>query len=194
MHRVLALATLSLVALAGCVPPPGDAARSVTPSASGALATRRGAGGELRILYWQAPSTLNTHQATGPKDSDAARLVLEPLASLGKDGQPIANGLAAEIPTVANGGIAKDFTSVTWKLRQGVRWSDGTPFSADDVVFTHQYQCDPATAATTLGRCDNVQSVTARDVNTVVVTYRSPNPYVFQWGVGAEGTVLQKQQ
>jgi peptide/nickel transport system substrate-binding protein len=194
MHRVLALATLSLVALAGCVPPPGDAARSVTPSASGALATRRGAGGELRILYWQAPSTLNTHQATGPKDSDAARLVLEPLASLGKDGQPIANGLAAEIPTVVNGGIAKDFTSVTWKLRQGVRWSDGTPFSADDVVFTHQYQCDPATAATTLDRCNNVQGVAARDANTVVVTYRSPNPYVFQWGVGAEGTVLQKQQ
>src|SRR6185503_3644005 len=99
-----------------------------------------------------------------------------------------------EIPTLANGGIAKDFTSVTWKLRQGVRWSDGTPFSADDVVFTYQYQCDPATAATTLDRCDNVQSVVARDANTVIVTYRSPNPFVFQWGVGAQGTVLQKHQ
>jgi peptide/nickel transport system substrate-binding protein len=196
MHRVAFLAIASLIALAGCVPPPGDATRTTSPSgSSGAVAgSRRGAGGELRILYWQAPSTLNTHQATGPKDSDAARLVLEPLASLGKDGQPIANGLAAEIPTVANGGIARDFTSVTWKLRQGVRWSDGTPFSADDVVFTYQYQCDAAAAATTLDRCDNVQSVVARDANTVVVTYRSPNPYVFQWGVGAPGTVLQKHQ
>ena len=196
MRRLGSLAIATLVALAGCVPPTGDANPTTNPGgSSGAIAgSRRGAGGELRILYWQAPSTLNTHQATGPKDSDAARLVLEPLASLGKDGQPIANGLAAEIPTVANGGIAKDFTSVTWKLRQGVRWSDGTPFSADDVVFTYQYQCDPATAATTLDRCDNVKSVVARDANTVVVAYRSPNPYIFQWGVGAQGTVLQKHQ
>jgi len=176
------------------VPPQGDT-RSPTPSgASGALAAPRGAGGDLRILYWQAPSTLNPHLATGPKDSDASRLVLEPLASLGKDGQAIANGLAAEIPTVANGGIAKDFTSVTWKLRQGLKWSDGTSFSADDVAFTYQYQCDPLTGASTFDRCDAVKSVVARDANTAVVTYRSPNPFVFQWGVGATGAILQKDQ
>ena len=155
---------------------------------------QRGAGGDLKILYWQAPSTLNPHLAIGPKDSDAARLVLEPLASLGKDGQPIANGLAAEIPTVANGGIAKDFTSVTWKLRPGVKWSDGSSFSADDVAFTYTYQCDPLTAASTFDRCDGVQSVVARDPNTVLLTYRSPHPFVFQWGVGSEGSILQKDQ
>jgi len=155
---------------------------------------RRGSGGDLKILYWQAPSTLNPHLATGPSDSDAARLVLEPLASLGRDGQPIANGLAAEIPTVANGGIAKDLTSVTWKLRQGVKWSDGSPFSADDVAFTYQYQCDPLTGASTFDRCDGVQSVVARDPNTVVVAYRSPHPFVFQWGVGSDGAILSKDQ
>jgi len=185
----------SFVVLAACVPQQTDVARSSTPSnSSGTLVSQRGAGGDLKILYWQAPSTLNAHQATGPKDSDAARLVLEPLASLGKDGQPLANGLAAEIPTVANGGIAKDFTSVTWKLRQGIKWSDGTPFSADDVAFTYQYQCDPATAASTFDRCDGVRSVAARDANTVVVSFRSPHPYVFQWGVGAGGAILQRDQ
>jgi len=192
-RRIAAFAITALVALAACVPQT-DATRNSTPAGSGTLVSQRGAGGDLKILYWQAPSTLNTHQATGPKDSDAARLVLEPLASLGKDGQPIANGLAAEIPTIANGGVAKDFTSVTWKLRQGVKWSDGTPFSADDVAFTYQYQCDPATAASTFDRCDGVQSVAARDDNTVVVTYRSPHPYVFQWGVGADGAILQRDQ
>jgi peptide/nickel transport system substrate-binding protein len=165
-----------------------------TPSSSSALATGRGAGGDLKILYWQAPTTLNTHRAAGPKDADAARLVLEPLASLGKSGEAIANGLAAEIPTVANGGIAKNFTSVTWKLRQGVKWSDGTVFSADDVVFTYQYQCEPTTGASTFARCDGLQSVVARDSNTVVVTYRSPRPFVFQWGVGPDGTILQRDQ
>src|SRR6202165_1897218 len=193
--RFAAIGTASIVALAACVLPPGDTTRSTVPStSSGALVAQRGAGGDLKILYWQAPSTLNPHLATGPKDSDAARLVLEPLASLGKDGEAIANGLASEIPTVANGGIAKDFTSVTWKLRQGVKWSDGTPFSADDVAFTYLYQCDPLTAASTLDRCDGVQSVVARDSNTVVVTYRSPHPFVFQWGVGSEGAILNKDQ
>ena len=192
--EALGIAFVAAVIATACVLPQGDT-RSPTPSsASGALAVQRGAGGDLQILYWQAPSTLNPHLATGPKDSDAARLVLEPLASLGKDGQAIANGLAAEIPTVANGGIAKDFTSVTWKLRQGVKWSDGTPFSADDVAFTYDYQCDPLTAASTFDRCDGVQSVVARDANTVLVTYRTPHPFVFQWGVGSEGAILQKDQ
>jgi len=195
-RRLAALGIASIAALLGaaCVAPPSET-RSPAPSGSpGAPVAQRGAGGDLRILYWQAPSTLNPHLAIGPKDSDAARLVLEPLASLGKDGQPIANGLAAEIPTIANGGIAKDFTSVTWKLRPGVKWSDGTPFSADDVAFTYSYQCDPATAASTFDRCDGVQSVVARDPSTVVLTYRSPHPFVFQWGVGSEGAILQKDQ
>jgi peptide/nickel transport system substrate-binding protein len=189
-RRLAALCMTSILGVA-CFP----STLSPTPSSSsGGLGTQRGAGGDLRILYWQAPSTLNPHLATGPKDSDAARLVLEPLASLGKDGQPIANGLAAEVPTLANGGVAKDFTSVTWKLRPGVKWSDGSSFSADDVAFTYQYQCDPLTAASTFDRCDGVQSVVARDSNTVVVTYRSPHPFVFQWGVGSEGAILQKDQ
>jgi peptide/nickel transport system substrate-binding protein len=189
--RLAALAITSLVALAACVPPQPA---TQTPSPGSALGGQRGAGGDLKILYWQAPSTLNTHRATGPKDSDAARLILEPLASLGKDGQPIANGLAALIPTVANGGVARDFRSVTWKLREGVKWSDGSAFSADDVIFTFQYQCEPATAASTFERCDGVQSVVARDSNTVVVTYASPHPFVYQWGVGPGGTILQKDQ
>lgn len=194
-RRLAASWIVSLLALTACTPQQNEAPQSAAPrGSSGALVSQRGAGGDLKVLSWQAPTTLNTHQATGPKDADAARLVLEPLASLGKDGQAIANGLAAEIPTIANGGIAKDFTSVTWKLRQGVKWSDGTLFSADDVVFTYQYQCEPATAATTFDRCDGLQGVVARDANTVVVTYRSPHPFVFQWGVGPDGTMLQKEQ
>ncbi len=186
----------SIVALLGaaCVPQQSDTHTPAPSGSSGAPVAKRGAGGDLKILYWQAPSTLNPHLATGPQDSDAARLVLEPLASLGKDGQPIANGLAAEIPTVANGGVAKDFTGVTWKLRQGVKWSDGSSFSADDVAFTYLYQCDPLTAASTFDRCEGIQSVVARDSNTVVVTYRSSQPFVYRWGIGSDGAILQKDQ
>src|SRR2546428_6090274 len=190
-RRFAAFAIASLVALAACVPQPSDNTPSRTSSV---LVSQRGAGGDLKILYWQAPSTLNTHRATGPKDSDAARLILEPLASFGKDGQPIANRLAAEIPTIANGGVAKDFTSATWKLRQGVKWSDGTPFTADDVVGTYTYMCDEKTAASTVDVCEGVKSVTAKDPNTAVVTYSPAQPFYFQWGVGFNTPIIQKAQ
>ena len=42
--------------------------------------------------------------------------------------------LAESIPSIENGLLAKDGTSVTWKLRKGVKWSDGTDFTAKDVV------------------------------------------------------------
>src|SRR5213594_110297 len=136
----------AVLALAACTQ---QTPAGASPSAAASAAAKRGAGGDLKILYWQAPTILNAHQATGTKDADASRLVLEPLASWDKNGKALANALAAEIPTVENGGVAKDFTSVTWKLRTGVKWSDGTPFTADDVVASYTYQCDEKTAAST---------------------------------------------
>src|ERR1041385_1554383 len=130
-RRLLAISGVAmLVAACGSSnepTPSGSAAGSAAATAS-AAAAKRGAGGDLKILYWQAPTILNAHQATGTKDADASRLVLEPMASFGKDGLPIANGLASEIPTPTNGGVTPDFKTVTWKLRTGVKWSDGTPF------------------------------------------------------------------
>ena len=185
-------AILAAACSGGTTSPSASASAAGSAKASTA-ATTRGQGGDLKILYWQPPTILNQHQATGTKDADAARLVLEPLASYGLDGKPFANGLAAEIPTLENGGVSKDLKTVTWKLRQGVKWSDGTPFSSDDVVFTFQYQKDKASAVTTGGDVDGVTSVTAKDANTVVVTYDAPNANYYQWGV-ADAFILQKAQ
>ena len=51
--------------------------------------------------------------------------------------------LAAEIPTLENGGVAEDLKSITWKLKDGLIWSDGTPVTAEDAVFTWQYCTHP---------------------------------------------------
>ncbi|HEV2009887.1 MAG TPA: peptide ABC transporter substrate-binding protein [Candidatus Limnocylindria bacterium] len=177
-------------------------AQSGTPStspsgsaaASGGAAFKRGDGGELKILYWQAPTILNPHQATGTKDSDASRLVVEPLASWGADAKPVANAIAAEVPTVANGGVSADFTTVTWKIRPGIKWSDGTAVTADDVVFTFTQIADPATASSTQSSTEGVKSVVAKDPSTVVITYAAPNPNFYQWGVGFCCGILQKAQ
>ena len=194
MHhrRALAAFGVAMLVAAACgqaAPSPSGGAATAT-----AAAAKRGAGGDLKILYWQAPTILNAHQATGTKDADATRLVMEPMASFGKDGLPVANGLAAEIPTTSNNGVSKDFKTVTWKLRTGVKWSDGTPFTAKDVQFTFKYQCDKATAASTFDRCDNVDSVVAKDDTTVVVTYKESQPFYYQWGVGGGSLILQEKQ
>ena len=191
---VLAAAAATLLVASACSSP-GTTTASGAPSGSGAPAAafKRGDGGDLRILYWQAPTILNPHQGTGTKDNDASRLVIEPLAAFGPDGKPVANGLA-EIPTVQNGGVSADFTTVTWKLTPGIKWSDGSAFTADDVVFTWQYLADKATASSNAATVDTVKSVEAVNATTAKVTYKEPNPNYYQFGVGALQGILQKAQ
>jgi peptide/nickel transport system substrate-binding protein len=89
----------------------------------------------LRLLYWEAPVILNPHFAVAQKDSDASRVVYEPLFSVDPYGDYIPI-LAAEIPSLENGGHTLDGTWTIWYLKPGVVWHDGTPFTADDVIFT----------------------------------------------------------
>ena len=108
--------------------------------------TKRGGGGLVKTLWWQAPTLLNPHFANGTKDQEGSRIFYEPLAGWDPDGNLVAN-LAAELPSVQNGGLAADGKSVTWKLKKNVQWHDGKPFTADDVMFNWEYNADPATAS-----------------------------------------------
>src|SRR6478672_1373818 len=110
--------------------------------------TRRGGGGVLKVLWWQGPTLLNPHFATGTKDQDGSRLFYEPLAGWDAAGnlRPV---LAEAVPSLEDGTLAKDGKSVTWKLKKDVTWHDGKPFTADDVVFNWQYASHPDTAAVT---------------------------------------------
>lgn len=177
---------------------PGQAPTAAPTQAPAAQATPAAAangpqGGTLKLLWWQAPTILNSHLAQGTKDYDASTPVLEPLAAMGPDGKPVPR-LAAEVPTVENGGVSKDLKTVTWKLKQGVKWSDGSDFTADDVVFTYQYMSDKATAATTAQATEGVESVEAKDPYTVVVTWKDPNPNPYQLFVSTLGHIIQKNQ
>jgi peptide/nickel transport system substrate-binding protein len=138
--------------------------------------SRRGGGGELKTLWWQAPTILNPHLATGAKDADASRIFYEGLVSFDPEGHIIPN-LAAEIPTIENGGVARDGLSVVVKLKKGVQWHDGKPFTADDVVFTWEYVVDPATAATTTGAYRDIVQIDKLDQHTVKIVYKNPNPF-----------------
>ena len=154
-------------------------AQDATPAAIPADGTdtqTRGQGGDVRILQWQAPSHLSPHVATGTKDFMAAALVLEPLMQYLEDGSLVAN-LITELPSVDNGLLAKDLTSVTYKLTPDVTWSDGEPFTAEDVKYTWQWVMDKANGSIHFNVYEAIKDIQVVDPLTAKVTFNTPNPY-----------------
>lgn len=145
------------------------------PPAAGLEGATRGQGGELRILQWQAPTILAQHTALGGKDNLAATFVLEPLTHYLGDGALIPN-LVEALPTVENGLLAADSSSVTYRLKAGVTWSDGAPFTADDVAFTWSWISDPANGASSFDIYGEIAAVDVVDGLTVTIRFNSPQP------------------
>jgi len=152
--------------------------------------TKAGGGGPLKLLYWQAVTLLNPHFAVGTKDQEGCRIFYEPLAGWDREGNlvPI---LAAEIPSKENGGLTEDGLSVIWKLKRGVKWHDGTPFTADDVVFNWEYARAPETAAVSIGSYKDVK-VEKVDDFSVRVTFAKPTPFWADAFVGQYGMMIPK--
>src|SRR5438874_7194837 len=152
--------------------------------------TKAGGGGPLKTLYWQAITLLNPHFAIGTKDQEGSRIFYEPLAGWDGEGN-LVPVLAAEIPSKENDGLSEDGRSVVWKLKRGVKWHDGKPFTADDVVFTWEYARAPETAAVSIGSYKDVK-VEKVDDFTVRVTFAKPTPYWADAFVGIYGMILPK--
>jgi peptide/nickel transport system substrate-binding protein len=152
--------------------------------------TKRGGGGALKVLWWQGATLLQPHFASGTKDQEGSRIFYEPLGAWDADGN-LVTILAAEVPSLANGGVSRDGKSITWKLKRNVQWHDGVAFTADDVVFTAAYAADPATSAYTSGSYKDVK-VTKVDSHTVKVEYQKPSPFWADPFVSAAGMIIPK--
>jgi len=152
--------------------------------------TKRGGGGTLKLILWQGPALLNPHFSAGNAIREACRLFYEPLAGWDNDGnlRPV---LAAGIPSREDGTLSADGRSVVWRLKQGVTWHDGKPFTADDVVFTWAYARDPAAATVTLGTYRDIV-VEKVDDYTVVVKFPDPTPFWATAFVGSNDMILPK--
>jgi peptide/nickel transport system substrate-binding protein len=159
-------------------------------AASNYKPTKAGGGGALKLLFWQAPTLLNPHFAVGTKDQEASSMFYEPLARWDGDGNlvPI---LAAEAPSMQNGGLADDGKSVVWKLKRGVTWHDGKPFTADDVVFNWEYAKDPGTAAVSIASYKDIV-VEKVDDFAIRIKFEKPTPFWANAFVGNFGMVIPK--
>ncbi len=158
-----------------------------------AAMAERGTDGEVKIIYWQAPSILNPYLSGGTKDIEASSLVIEPLGRFDPDGDLVPY-LAKEIPTVANGGVSEDLMSITWTLKEGLKWSDGTPVTSADVAFTAEYCMHPEGGCAQLSKFNGVESVEAIDDLTVKVNFSEPTPYPYGPFMGGQSPIIQKAQ
>ncbi|HXF60101.1 MAG TPA: peptide ABC transporter substrate-binding protein [Caldilineaceae bacterium] len=204
---LLGLAVILVLILSACAAPapqtggeaqaPAEEAAAEEAQApaeeSGETTSGRGTDGTLTILYWQAVSIMNPYLSTGTKDYHAASLVLEPLFNYDPEGN-LVPVLAEDIPTVENGGIAEDLMSVTWKLKEGVVWSDGTPLTAEDLVFTWQYCTHPETGCSSATSYEGVTNVEAVDDLTVRISFDAPKPFPYNPFGGVLAPILQKAQ
>jgi peptide/nickel transport system substrate-binding protein len=152
--------------------------------------TKRGGGGTLKLLWWQGPVLLNPQFATGTKEQEGSRIFYEPLAAWDADGN-LVPVLATEIPSTANGGLTADGRSVTWKLKRGVTWHDGQPFTADDVVFNWEFMRDPATSSSYIATYRDIQVVKV-DSHTVRVTFPRSTPFWAEPFVGTQGMIIPR--
>ncbi len=164
-----------------------------TENPTGGGTRSAGQGGVATLLYWQAPTILNPYLSSGTKDAEAASLVIEPLAEFNENGEIVAV-LATLIPTVENGGISSDRTRITWSLREDAVWSDGTPLTANDVVFTWQYCTAPGGGCAQASSFEEVASVDAVDERTVVIAFDGPMSFPYAPFVTASSPILQAAQ
>ena len=149
----------------------------------------RGEGGELRMLQWQAPTTLNRYKSTGVKDYLAGSLVMEPLFIVAPDASLIPM-LASEVPSKDAGTLADDLTWVTVALKQDVVWSDGEAFDAEDVRFTWQWNINQDNASFSYDIYATVRDVEIIDPHTVTFHFTQSNPIWFEVISSSGGTVI----
>jgi len=153
----------------------------------------RGSDGHVNIIYWQAPSIMNPYLSGGTKELEAASLVIEPLARYNQDGAMVA-WLAESVPTVENGGVSADLTTVTWKLKSGLLWSDGSPVTSGDVKFSWEYCTAEGGGCAQSEKYNDVVSVDTPDALTAVVTFGVSKPFPYGPFVGAQAPIIQAAQ
>ncbi len=147
--------------LAACAPAP-----AVAPARS---ATR---GGTVILALTQEPDTLNPYLASVRAAGEIHTFVIEGLLSVDENGEYYP-ALATEVPTKQNGGVSDDGLTIRYHLRQNVTWSDGQPFTCDDVQFTWQAVVTPKNGAVGTAGYDQIQAVDCPDSNTVIVRYKT---------------------
>jgi len=184
LSGVLAAMLMMVALLAACAPAPAAPAASdaATTAPAAAPSGEPQVGGELVIGSIQEPDSLNPWLTGLTVGLEVEAMIYDSLTRVDPNGVHIP-ALAAETPSVENGGISDDLLTYTYKLRDDVAWHDGTPFTADDVVFTYTAIANPEVNARSRTGFELIDSVEAVDAHTVRFTLKQPSAVFLEtWG------------
>jgi len=181
MRSVIAAAIAALIA--GCSSNP-----SATTSGGGGVSF---VPGTLRIADIEEPDTLNPYISTVITSIDLSLLWGSYFYNVDNHGQFVPE-VATEVPTLANGGISKDGLTLTYHLRKGIKWQDGVPLTAKDVIFTWHAIMNKKSNVQVVTGYDKIASIDAPDDYTVVVhmTERFAPIVAYFMGVQGGGPIL----
>lgn len=189
LYLLLSLVVLASMILAACggatpatdqppaitEPPDGQETEPAATEPSGATeAPASEASGTVTITFTQEPDNLNPLYTQMFFSGILREFWLKPVWTFDAEAEPVPV-LAAEIPTIENGGLSEDGTTVTIRLRDDITWSDGEPLTSEDFVFTYDMiMAEENVVQSRYPYEDYVTSVEAPDATTVVVTFNEP--------------------
>ncbi len=120
---------------------------------------------------YQEPENLNTYIGVQTVITYVHRPFAEYLIDVNEKGEYVPV-LAAEVPSVENGGVSEDGLTITYKLKKGIQWSDGQPFTSADVKFTWEALINPKNLVKSRSGYELIESVETPDDHTAVVKYK----------------------
>lgn len=193
-HLYLSLVIVFAFLLSACAAPaaqPGAASGGVNQAGQAAPDAEATAqpSAPIVIAMYQEPESVNPYLSVQSVTNVIASAVLDGLLKIGPDGEFIPT-LATEVPSIENGGLSEDGLTVTYKLREGVRWADGTPFTAADVKFTWEAIMDDSNAVVSRAGYEDIASIETPDDLTAVVQFNTlyaPALTLFEYVLPAHG-------
>ncbi len=120
---------------------------------------------------YQEPETLNTYIGVQTVITYVHKPFAEYMIDVNEKGEYVPV-LLSEVPSVANGGVSEDGLTITYKLKKGVKWSDGQPFTSADVKFTWEALVNPKNLVKSRSGYELIESVETPDDHTAVVKYK----------------------
>ncbi|MDQ2745345.1 MAG: ABC transporter substrate-binding protein [Chloroflexota bacterium] len=141
---------------------------------SGHCAKRNVPKGLLDISDWEMPGSANYEQDTTVTIIVIGDATLSNLIAFDSHGKMYPE-IATAIPTVKNGGIAKNGRTVTVHLRPYAKWSSGQEITSTDVRFGWDVSMNKATGPSCLGTCDIISRIDTPNKTTVVFHLKRPD-------------------
>ncbi len=193
---VLSLMLVSSFVLSACGGQATDAPAAATDAPTEAVAATEPAteapmemGSPIVIAMYQEPESLNPYLSVQTVVNVLANVVFQSLLDIAPDGSFIPV-LVTEVPSIANGGLSEDGLTITYKLREGIKWADGAPFTSADVKFTWQAVMDDSNAVVSRAGYEDIASIETPDDLTAVVQFTklySPALTLFKYVLPSQG-------